>query len=438
MKPFAERNPFLIGLSGVVLTAGTALIALQYDKLPFSTSTEDHSAYFAEAGGLRTGAPVQVAGFRVGQVSAIELDGQRVRVDFDVNKDIPLGDLTEAHIRTKSLLGSKVLEVTPRGEGGLDSAIPIERTRSPYQLPDALGDLSATISGLNTDTVSQALSTLAETFQDTPPEVKAAVEGVGRFSRTLGERDTALRNLLSNASKATGVLSQRADEVAQLVANSNALLAELRSQSAALEQISRSLSNFAQQLKALIDENQQQMRPALDKLNGVLTIVDNRKERVLLAIKYLNQYTMGLGETVGSGPFFKAYLANLPGQLIQPFIDAAFSDLGLDPNVLPPSQLSDPQTGQPGTPALPMPFPRTGQGGEPHLNLPDAITGNPGDPRYPYREPEPAPPPGGPAPGPPALWPPGQQPSAQPTPSPIADADPITPPEATQPTGGGQ
>jgi phospholipid/cholesterol/gamma-HCH transport system substrate-binding protein len=63
--------------------------------------------------------------------------------------------------------------------------------------------------------------------------------------------------------------------------------------------------------------------------------------------------------------------------------------------------------GQPGTPALPVPYPRTGQGGEPHLNLPDAITGNPGDPRYPYREPLPAPPAGGPPPGPPAMSPPG-------------------------------
>ena len=66
-----------------------------------------------------------------------------------------------------------------------------------------------------------------------------------------------------------------------------------------------------------------------------------------------------------------------------------------------PSQLTDPQTGQAATPALPMPYPRTGQGGEPRLNLPDAITGKPGDPRYPYREPPPAPPPGGPPPGPP-------------------------------------
>lgn len=432
MKPFAERNPFLIGMAGMAVTAGTALLALQYDKLPFSSSSEDYSAYFAEAGGLRTGAPVQVAGFRVGQVSSVELDGNQVRVDFDVDDEVRLGDLTEAHIRTKSLLGSKVLEVTPRGSGALDAPIPLARTRSPYQLPDALGDLSATISGLDTDSVSGALATLAETFQDTPPDLRAAVEGVGRFSQTLGERDDQLRTLLSNASRATGVLSERADEIAGLVANSNALLAELRGQSAALEQISRNLSVFAQQLSAFIDENREQMRPALDKLNGVLTIVDNRKERVMLAIKYLNQYTMGLGETVGSGPFFKAYLANLPGQLVQPFIDAAFSDLGLDPNVLAPSQLSDPQTGQPGTPALPVPFPRTGQGGPPHLTVPDAITGNPGDPRYPYREPDPAPAPGGPAPGPPALWPSGQQPSALPTPAPVLvpapnEAPPVVP-----------
>ncbi len=262
--------------------------------------------------------------------------------------DVPLGELTEARIRTKSLLGSKVLEVTPRGAGELSAPIPIERTQSPYQLPDALGDLSATISGLDTDTVSQALSTLSDTFQETPPELRAAVEGVGRFSETLGARDAELRKLLSNASKATGVLSDRADKIAELVANSNALLAQLTTQSNALQHISRNLSNFAQQLSAFIETNRQEMKPALEKLNGVLAIVDNRKDRVMTAIKYLNMYSMGLGETVGSGPFFKAYLANLPGQIVQPFIDAAFSDLGLDPNVLPPSQLSDPQTGQPG------------------------------------------------------------------------------------------
>ena len=123
---------------------------------------------------------------------------------------------------------------------------------------------------------------------------------------------------------------------------------------------------MAQQVKGFIAENRQRSSPRWKSSTGSLTIVDNRKERVQKAIKGLNAYALSLGESVSSGPFFKAYLANLlPGQFVQPFIDAAFSDLGLDPATLLPSQLTDPQIGQPGTPPLPMPFPRTGQGGDP-------------------------------------------------------------------------
>ncbi len=418
MKSFSERDPLIIGLVGLLLTAVIAVAALNYDELPFVNTDQQYSAYFSEAGGLKTGAPVQVAGYRVGKVTSIKLDGARVLINFNIDKSVHLGDRTEANIRTKTLLGAKLLEIAPRGQGQLHGPIPLERTRAPYQLPDALGDLSTTISGLNTSAVSDALDTLAHTFRDTPPDLRAAVEGVARFAQTLDNRDLELRNLLANASKVTAVLSERADEIVALVSNTNALLAQLQTQSAALKHISGSLSAFAKQLAGFISDNRTQLHPTLDKLNEVLKIVDNRKERLQQAIKSLNHYALTLGEAVASGPFFKAYVSNLlPGQFLQPFIDAAFSDLGLDPHVLPPSQLTDPQTGQPGTPPLPMPFPRTGQGGPPNLKLPDAITGNPGDPRYPYREPLPAPPPGGPPPGPPA--PPVGGPVAQPGPTPV-------------------
>jgi phospholipid/cholesterol/gamma-HCH transport system substrate-binding protein len=197
---------------------------------------------------------------------------------------------------------------------------------------------------------------------------------------------------------------------------------QLKSQSSALDQISNNLSAAAQQVRGFIAENRNTLKPALEKLNEVLAIVDNRKERVQKALAGLDSFSLRLGETVSAAPFYKAYVANLlPGQFLQPFIDAAFSDLGLDPNVLLPTQLTDPEVGQPATPPLPMPYPRTGQGGEPRMTIPDAITGNPGDHPcglpgvalpgpgcYPYREPPPAPPPGGPPPGPPAL------PSSQP------------------------
>ena len=45
----------------------------------------------------------------------------------------------EAAIKTETILGAKMLELTSRGEGKLSGTIPLERTHSPYDLPDALG-----------------------------------------------------------------------------------------------------------------------------------------------------------------------------------------------------------------------------------------------------------------------------------------------------------
>jgi phospholipid/cholesterol/gamma-HCH transport system substrate-binding protein len=409
MKSFSERNPLALGAIGILLILVLVAAALGNQRLPFLNDNESYTAYFADAGGLYEGAIVEVSGYPVGKVSDIALDSTGVLVAFTVPAHINLGRSTQAAIRTKGLLGTKELNVIPDGEGTLSGPIPMDRTRSPYQLPDALGELATTISGLNTGQLSDSLAALAQTFADTPPQLRSAVAGVARFADTLNARDAQLRTLLDNAAKATGVLAKRTGLIVNLVRDTNALLVALRTQSDALDQITGNISAVARQLKAFIAENRQQLTPTLEKLNSVLALLDTRKERIQEAIKGLNNYAMAMGETVSAGPFFKAYVTNLlPGQFVQPFVDAAFSDLGLDPATLAPSELADPQTGQPATPPLPVPYPRTGQGGEPRLTLPDAITGNqdpqlpaqyPG--RYPYRPEPPAPAPGGPPPGPP-------------------------------------
>ncbi|MCV7171457.1 MCE family protein [Mycobacterium manitobense] len=403
ITPLAQRSRPAVGAVGTLILVALVAAAFSYDKLPLIKRTADYSAYFAEAGGIKPGSEVRVSGLEVGMVGDVTLAGTQVLVEFTARKGVDLGDRTEAAIKTETVLGTKMLEVTPRGEGELDGPIPMDRTTSPYDLPDALGDLTTTISGLDTAQLSTSLSTLADTFADTPPELKMALEGVSRFSDTLNERDAQLRNLLANADAVTGVLAKRSDQIAGLVANTNALLAELLSQRDSVDALLVNLRAAGEQISGLIADNRTELKPAVDKLNGVLEILDNRKQELQRTLYLLRRYAMSFGEVLGSGPFFKASLVNLaPGQFSQPFIDAAFSDLGLDPNVLLPSELVDPGIGQPGIPPMPIPFPRTGQGGEPHLTLPEAITGNPGDPRYPYREPLPAPPPGGPPPGPPA------------------------------------
>lgn len=418
VKPLAERNRLAVGLVGVAIVVAIVVAAFSYDKIPFVKGTSDYSAYFAEAGGIKPDSDVRVSGLSVGRVSSIRLEGTKVRVDFTVKDGVELGDRTEAAIKIETVLGTKMLELTPRGDGQLTGTIPLERTTSPYDLPSALGDLTTAISGLDTTQLSQALTTLAQTFADTPPDLKNALEGVAQFSDTLNARDAQLRNLLANANKVTGVLAKRSDQIASLVVSTNTLLAELLSQRASVDALMTNITAASRQLSGLVADNRTQLGPALDKLNGVLEILDKHKQGLQKTLGLIRRYAMSFGEVLGSGPFFKASLVNLiPGQFSQPFVDAAFSDLGLDPSTLLPSQTVDPGVGQPGTPPLPPPYPRTGQGGPPNLNLPDAITGNPGDPGcgppglplpgaggcYPYRQPLPAPPPGGPPPGPPAL-----------------------------------
>ncbi len=366
MKSFSERNPFVIGAIGAAITIGLVLFSLNYQKIPIFNQDNDFSAYFAEAGGLAPGAAVQVSGYKVGSVGSISLeDSNKVLVTFTVDKDIRIGDRSEAAIKTKSLLGAKIVEVTPRGDGELTQPIALERTRSPYQLPDALGDLTSAISGLDTDQLSTSLNTLVGDLR----RHATGAEGGGRREsgdsrRPWTSATPSFASSFENANKVTGVLSERSDQVLKLLGDTNALLAQLNSESAALDQIAGNISAVTQQIKGFIGDNRASLKPAVDKLSGVVAIVQSHKEDVQKAIKGLVRYATGLGESVGSGPFFKAYVSNLlPGQFVQPFIDAAFSDLGLDPNVLAPSQRSDPQVGQPGTPCTSRAVPayRTGR-----------------------------------------------------------------------------
>ena len=358
IKPLSQRGPVQVGLIGTVIVTCVVIAAFEYNKLPFINDYNNYSAYFSEAGGIKPASSVRVSGMGVGRVSDIRLDGTKVRVGFTVRKGIELGDRTEAAIKTETILGAKMLELTPRGEGRLAGPIPLERTTSPYDLPDALGDLTTTISGLDTAQLSSALTTLAETFKETPPDLRPALQGVARFSETLNNRDAQLRSLLGNASKVSAVLGRRSQQIAGLVANSNALLAALLDERDSLDALMNDLTAVSHQVSGLVDDNRTQLKPALDKLNGVLEILDNRKEDIQRTLPKFKRYAMSFGECLGSGPFFKAYVANLvPGQIGGMVLDADMYDRFLDPNQKLPSEAVDPPTGTPPVPPENAPVP---------------------------------------------------------------------------------
>ena len=207
------------------------------------------------------------------------------------------------------------------------------------------------------------------------------------------------------------VLAERSDQVVDLIANTNALLAQLQTPKRGPGRRFRATSPLWS--RATVGLHRREPRadtnPALDKLNGVLTIVDNRKERVQKSLKLLNTYALSLGESLSAGPFFNAYIANLlPGQFMQPFVDAAFSDLGLDPEhvvAVAAHRPADRSAGYPAAAGALSPHRPGRRAALGHCPTPSPATR--ATPATPTGAPLPAPPPGGPPPGPPAPAPPG-------------------------------
>ncbi|GAB4008934.1 MCE family protein [Nocardioides ultimimeridianus] len=324
MKMFRERNPLPLGLVVIVWLVATILVVLNINGI-VGAFGRHYSVLLPEAAGLVQGDPVRVSGLHVGRVGTIKLDGPGVLVDFSItDPHVELGDLTSAQVSVETVLGDKALVLTSAGSGTLaaDATIPMSRASVPYDVNDALSDLQRTTSKIDVPRVADALTTVADTVKGSTPELRSALLGVSRISATVASRDTALRSLLGNANRFSRILSDRSGDLTRLVKDGNVFFAALLQRRQDIASLLVNVRAMATQLDGLVTDNDKTLAPALNGLNRVLGTLQHNKANLGQALRGLSVYVTGLGEVVGSGPFFTAYLQNvLPGNMLTPTIN---------------------------------------------------------------------------------------------------------------------
>jgi phospholipid/cholesterol/gamma-HCH transport system substrate-binding protein len=308
--PFRERNPVVIGAVGLAVIAAMLLLAFNIDTLPL-LAARAHSAALSEAGGLKAGDDVRIAGVKVGKVTAVDLEGSHVRVDFRVGRSTELGSRTSATVRIKTILGQKFLALDPAGKGDLTGEIPLSRTTPAYDVVEAFSDLATTTEDIDTGQLATALDTVTNTFRDSPEDVRAAIDGLGRLSRTVASRDAQLEELLQHANGVTGVLADRNKELVSLLTDGDLLLQELRKRRADIHTLLVSTVTLSQQLTGLVRENRAAIGPALANLKNVLATLEANQANLDRSIRLVAPFVRVFANTTGNGRWFDTYIQNL-------------------------------------------------------------------------------------------------------------------------------
>jgi phospholipid/cholesterol/gamma-HCH transport system substrate-binding protein len=308
-----EARTMRLGVITLILVAVISAATFNLSKFPGFRGTT-YYAEFSDASGIHKGNMVQVGGIRVGRVSDVSLDKDRVVVKFEIDDgDVDFGADSKASIEVLNLLGEKFLDVTPEGDGQLDSGgtIPLENTEAAYDIVGVFSDLTTTTEQIDTHQLSEALDVVSGTLDDSAPEIGAAFDGIARLSRSVSQRDQEIQSLFESSKEVSKVLEARSDDIVDLMRHSDLVFKELRSRKQAVHQLLVNARILAQELHGLVTDNQQQIGPALAEVDDLLGMLVDKRDELKATLHQVGPYVDILSNIIGTGPWFDALAINI-------------------------------------------------------------------------------------------------------------------------------
>lgn len=317
---FRDLPVRLVGICTLVATFTGIAGAYAIGATDLLSDTYEVSVVLEETAGLRSGDPVRVAGIEVGRVSSVKADFDEglVIATFDVDAGVDLGPETTAEVALATLLGGRYVRLAgPVVEPFLEDVpveqrrIPVERTRLPLGVIDALGQLTTTATEIDADAVDQLLREAATLAQDNGGKTGDILEDVVSLSELLNARRSQIDALLDDTVQVTDALADKDVAIGQLIDASQALLAEIAAREEQVRILLGSGSAAAQTLAGLIERNRDELDTILAGLDATTDVLDQR-------IPELNEALATAGPTVGqlasigkTGPWVDVVLTGL-------------------------------------------------------------------------------------------------------------------------------
>jgi phospholipid/cholesterol/gamma-HCH transport system substrate-binding protein len=259
-RPIESYNKVWLGTIGLIIIGAVLATVVLFGQLNLGKAR--YHAEFAQAAQIKKGNQVTVAGIQVGTVDSVALSGDHVVVAFNVRNDVHLGGDTRVAIKLTTILGSRYLELSPAGTGGLDhQTISLANTEVPYDLQKTLAGATSTFEPIDAERIVASVKTLNASLQGLPDALPQALNNLSSLATIVADRRDQLGSLLSNADTLTTMLHDQQADLGALVLQGRDLLREIATRRAAVQRLFASATTLVDRVKTILGDE-----PAINQL----------------------------------------------------------------------------------------------------------------------------------------------------------------------------
>jgi phospholipid/cholesterol/gamma-HCH transport system substrate-binding protein len=312
-----------LGVVSLVLLLTTALIIVVFGQIRFDR-TNTYSAEFSNASGLRSGQFIRASGVEVGKVSKVQLvdGGQRVRVEFKVDRWLPLYQSATAKIRYEDLVGNRYVELQ-RGDGeGADrplppgGLIPLARTQPALDLDALIGGFKPLFRSLDPDKVNAITSSLIKVFQGQGGTISDILDQTASLTSALAGRDQEIGKVIDNLNTVLDTTVKHQTQFDDTVTNLETLITSLKNRADPLADAAANISNAAGTVADLLANNRPLLRETIEHLQTIQQPLLDQTGQLDDVLTRLPTALKVLGRAGGVyGDFFNFYLCDLTVKL---------------------------------------------------------------------------------------------------------------------------
>jgi len=305
-----------LGAFALVLLLFTAIIIVVFGQMRFDRTT-GYSAIFSNASGLRNGQFVRASGVEVGKVSNVALidGGQRVRVDFKVDRSLALFQGTTASVRYLNLIGDRYLELK-RGDSEkrlpAGGTIPLEHTQPALDLDALIGGFRPLFKALDPEKVNNIATSLITVFQGQGGTISDILDQTAQLTSALADRDQAIGEVINNLNTVLDTTVKHQKDFDQTVNNFEVLITGLKNRADPLADSTANISNAAGTLADLLADNRPLLQSTIGHLENIQQPLVDQKDQLNDILVKLPQALKIIGRAGGIyGDFFNFYACDI-------------------------------------------------------------------------------------------------------------------------------